>query len=363
MKTAQHLREILAKRGLRVSEPLGGTGFYVDIEGAHPGPSIGYRAEMDGLPVQDLKQTPYTSEHAGVMHACGHDAHMAIAVGVALTLHRVRRQLHGMVRVFFQPNEEGAPSGSVPMIREGVLDGLEAAYCIHVDPTLHVGTYGLVNGIVTASSDWFRVRVCAPTTGHSARPHQAKDTIWIATLLLQQFYQLLGRITDARNPAVLTVCIFNGGTAYNVVPCEVEFEGSLRFLNEDDRDRVIHHMQRTVEQFAALHDVKIHIDFRSGLSSVVNDARMVSHVRETIRLLFTDSATVNIPVPSMGSEDFANYLEYIPGMLLRVGTRSTRHTSFPLHDAHFDIDEHALAPTVQLMSSVLMGHLEQRILA
>lgn len=360
--TARFLHALLESRGLEIRGPLAHTGFYVEIVGAHVGPRVGYRADMDGLPIRDAKQVPYASKNDGVAHACGHDAHMAIGVGVALTLQRLRKSLHGTVRVFFQPNEEGVPSGSVSMVREGILDGLEAVYCIHVDPTLDVGTYGLRDGTVTASSDRFRVRLCGPATGHSARPHKSKDTIWIATLLLQTFYQLVGRVTDARSAGVLTVCIFNGGTAHNVIPSEVEFEGSLRFLNDDDRSYMKLYMRRAAEQFAALHDLKISLEFRSNLPSVINDRRMVSHVRDVIRHLFSDSALFEVPVASMGAEDFANYLEYVPGILLRVGTRSNRHTSYPLHDAKFDMDEAALAPTVQLMSSALIGHLQQRIL-
>ncbi len=360
--TARFLNALLQSHGLEIRGPLARTGFYVDIVGAIAGPKVGYRADMDGLPIRDAKKVPYASKNDGVAHACGHDAHMAIGAGVAMTLQRLRKSLHGTVRVFFQPNEEGVPSGSVSMIREGILDGLEALYCIHVDPTLDVGTYGLRDGTVTASSDRFRVRLCAPATGHSARPHKAKDTVWIATLLLQTFYQLVGRVTDARSAGVLTVCIFKGGTAHNVIPSEVEFEGSLRFLNDDDRAYMKLYMRRATEQFAALHDLNINLDFRSNLSSVVNDRRMASHLRNVIRHLFSDSAIHEIPVPSMGAEDFANYLDYVPGILLRVGTRSNRHTSYPLHDAQFDMDEAALAPTVQLMCSALIGHLQQRIL-
>ncbi len=362
VKTSHMLQSLLASRGLDVKGPVAHTGFYVDIVGAHDGPSVGYRADMDGLPVKDAKQVPYASRNEGISHACGHDAHMAIGAGVALTLHRLRLNMHGKVRVFFQPNEEGAPSGSLPMIKYGILKDLEALYCIHVDPTLDVGTYGLIDGTVTAASDRFRVRLDARATGHSARPHKAKDTIWIASQLLNHYYQLVGRITDARNPSVLTVCIFKAGTAHNVIPKEVEFEGGLRFLGEADRDFLREFMLRAAEQFGALHGVRIDLRFFPGLPSVVNDHTLVSHVRRTIEALFTRRAIHEIPVPSMGSEDFANYLEYRSGMLLRVGTRSNRHTSYPLHDANFDLDERALAPTVQLMSTVLMSHLHQNIM-
>ena len=361
-ETSRFLQALLQSRGLEVQGPVAHTGFFVEITGAHPGPKVGYRADMDGLPVPDAKQVPYASKRKGVSHACGHDAHMAIGAGVAITLNRLRSEMRGSVRIFFQPNEEGVPSGSTPMIREGILDGLEAVYCIHVDPTLDVGVYGLRAGAVTAGTDRFRVRLRAPATGHSARPHKSRDTIWIATLLLQHYYQLIGRVTDARNPAVLTVCRFSGGTTHNVIPKEVEFEGGLRFLDDDDRTVLKRYMRHAAEQFAALHDLEITLEFRGGLPSVDNHARLVDHVRNAILFLFSHSAVHEIPLPSMGSEDFANYQEYVPGMLLRVGTHGNRHTSHPLHDAQFDLDEAALAPTVRLICTMLMGHLEQNIL-
>ena len=361
-RTSHYLRTLLESHGLETSPPLATTGFYADIVGDLPGPSIGYRADMDGLPIQDLKNVPYASQHEGLTHACGHDVHMAIGVGVALTLNKARHELHGTVRIFFQPNEESDPSGSVPMIEDGVLKGLEAVYAVHVDPTIDSGQFGLVDGVVTAACDRMKVRLTQPSTGHSARPHKVKDLIWIATQLLQQLYQLMGRITDARNPAVLTICMFNAGSTHNVIPSEVAFEGGMRFLNEEDRDFVKEFVVRLVKQFAVIHAVNIELVFCSGLPMVINDSRMVQLVENVAQSLFSESAIVHISVPSMGSEDFANYLEHVPGLLLRVGTRSGERTSYPLHDANFDVDENSMAPTAQLMSTVLVEHLRQRVL-
>jgi len=361
-ETAHYLRTHLESHDIKTSPPIAGTGFYVDIVGAHEGPAVGYRVDMDGLPIQDAKDVSYASRNDGATHACGHDAHMAIGVGVALMLHQIRQDLHGTVRIFFQPNEEGNPSGSVSMIEEGILEGLEAAYAVHVDPTLDVGLYGLVDGIVTATSDRMHVRMTQSTTGHSARPHQVKDLIWIATLLIQQLYQLLGRITDARNAAVLTICVFRAGTTHNVIPREVEFEGGMRFLSDGDRSYVKRFICRIIEQFAATHEVPIELTFRGGLPKILNDPRMLRHIHDTASRLFSDAAVVPISVPSMGSEDFAHYLEHVPGILLRIGTRGNHRTSYPLHDALFDIDEAALAPTALLMSTVLAEHLRQRVL-
>ncbi len=362
-QTSRFVRNKLESYGLKVEGPIAKTGLFVDIKGTHPGPMVGYRADMDALPIQDTKQVPYASQHAGMAHLCGHDMHTTVGIGVALLLNQLREKLHGSVRVFFQPNEEGGPpSGSVPMIHEGVLQGLKAAYCIHADPTLDVGRYGLIVGPVTAAADQLKVTIKAQATGHSARPHQAKDTIWIATQLLNLLYQYTGRITDARNAAVLTICVFRGGDAHNVIPSEVWFEGTLRCLNNDDRNYIKHFIRHTVEEFAALHDVHIDADFQRGLPPVVNDARLIGNVRETIENLFGGASIFEIPVPSMGSEDFANYLEYIPGVLVRVGTRSGKRTSYPLHDSNFDIDETSLAPTSQLMASVLINHLRNGVL-
>ncbi len=362
-ETSAFLQEQLAEQGLLCDGPIAETGFYVDIEGAKSGRAVGYRCDMDALPLQDAKQAPYASRNPGAAHACGHDAHMAVGLGVALALSRIKSQLAGRVRVFFQPNEEGTPSGSVPMIRDGVLNGLEGVYCIHVDPTLDVGSYGLADGTVTAALDRFGVRLDASSTGHSARPHQTRDLIWIATQLLNLFYQYAGRITDVRNPAILTVCSFRGGEIHNVMPSEVEFQGTLRTLDDRDREFLKQYMRHTAEQIAALHDVHLELEFQSGMPCVVNDARMLVLVREQIVQLFGEKAPVDIPVPSMGSEDFAHYLDYVPGFLLRVGTRGSRHTSHMLHDANFDVDDAALGPAVKLMSQVLQHHLATRPLA
>lgn len=361
-ETYQFIRRHLEMAGFTVVGPLAKTGLYVDIVGVHPGPKIGYRSDMDALPIQDGKSVSYKSQHDGVAHLCGHDAHMTVALGVALLLQHLRDQLHGSVRVFFQPNEEGTPSGSLPMIQAGVLEDLEAVYCIHVDPTLDVGVYGLMTGPVTASSDRMRVCIRAERTGHSARPHQAKDTIWIANQFLNQCYQYTGRITDARNAAVLTVCMFKGGDAHNVIPLEVTFEGTLRCLNYDDRTHLKAVIHQTAEQFAALHGVSIDLEFVSSMPSVVNDRRLVLNVRNTIEQLFGPEASFDILLPSMGSEDFAHYLDYLPGMLARVGTASGHRLSFPLHDNQFDLDDACLQPAVQLMSQALINHLRRGIL-
>lgn len=362
-RTSGFIRRVLEEHGLDVQGPIAETGLYVDIDGGTSGPAIGYRADMDALPIADAKSTDYASSSPGVAHLCGHDVHSTVAVGVAILLHRMRSRLAGRVRVFFQPNEEGTPGGATAMIRDGVLDDLEAVYAIHVDPTLDVGRFGLLSGPITASSDRFRIRIRSRSTGHSARPHESADTMWIAVQISNALYQLSGRITDARNPSVLTICRFHGGDAYNVIPAEVEFGGTLRSASTDDRQTLVRRIEHVATEVASVNGARAHVDFQYGSPAVVNDERIVDHLEETIRRVFDGDAVYNVPQPSMGAEDFAHYVARIPGALLRVGTFSGPRTSFPLHDAHFDIDERALAPTAHLMAEALSSHLERRLLA
>ncbi|PSQ82205.1 MAG: amidohydrolase [Bacteroidetes bacterium QS_8_68_15] len=362
--TSRFLRETLERYGLDVHGPVAETGFWVDIGGTTSSangrpPRVGYRADIDALPMQDAKSVSYHSRADGVAHLCGHDAHSAVGVGVALLLHARREQLPsgGGVRVFFQPNEESVPSGAPMMIDDGVLDGLDTVYAIHVDPTLEIGRYGLKTGPITASSDRFDITVRGRGSGHSARPHEAVDAVWIANQVMQALYQLAGRITDPRHAAVLTLCRLEGGQAHNVIPPEASFGGTLRTVKEKDRNFLREKMQRVAEETAALYGGTAELDLMTGAPPVVNDAEAVAAARRAIEAHFGPEAVYDIPKTSMGAEDFAYYLREVPGALLRVGTQSGPETRFPLHDGRFDIDEHALAPTARLMADLLEARL------
>lgn len=359
--TSRFIRKTLEQCGLEVHGPLAKTGLYVEIEGERPGGRVGYRADMDALPARDAKQVPYRSRNEGAAHLCGHDAHTAIGIGVALMLQHRRHELPGRVRVFFQPNEEGLPSGAPLMIQDGVLRGLDAVYAVHVDPSLGVGRYGLTSGPVTAASDRFTAFVRHEGSGHSARPHETVDTVWVAIQIVNTLYQLVGRVTDPRNASVLTVCRFAGSQAHNVIPDEVEFGGTLRTTSTDDRPFLRQKIAQVAEHIATLHGASANVEFQKGAPPVINAPTLVENVAETLKETLGQHAIYHIPRASMGGEDFAHYLEHVPGALIRVGTASSPETSHPLHDDRFDIDETPLAPTAQLMAQVLINHLDHHL--
>jgi amidohydrolase len=358
--TSRFIRAVLETHGLTVNGPIAETGLYVDIKGDHPGPTIAYRADIDALPITDQKDVPYKSRNEGVAHLCGHDAHTAMGIGIAVYLDHHRDEIHGTVRVFFQPNEEGIPSGAPLMIRDGVLEGVSAVYASHVDPTVDSGRYGLMTGAVTASADRFRIRVIAGSTGHSARPHQATDPIWIANQIMSDMYQMLGRISDPRKPAVIAICRMRAGEAYNVIPEEAEFGGTFRCTANEDRMVFKQQIEKTARYVGEGQGARVEVDFDLGSPPVINDGELIHVLREAIEEDRGKEAIFNIPVPSMGAEDFAHYLDHVPGALIRVGTRNSPETANVLHDSRFDIDETAMAPASIILSKAIVKYLRRK---
>ena len=358
--TSATVKAWLTERGLTPGPPLAGTGFAVEIEGAHPGPIVAYRADMDALPIEEATDAPYRSQTPGVMHACGHDAHMTIASGVALLANARRDEMHGTLRVFFQPNEESSPSGAPVMIEDGVLDGVSAAYAVHVDPTLAVGRVGLRAGSFTAACSPFLVTVASGKSGHSARPHETADTIWIAQQIMAELYQLAGRVTDARRPSVITICRVQGGDALNVIPSQVEFGGTVRCSDTETLTFLREKIRRVAGALGAVYNADVDVDYAHLLPAVVNTADEVQTAREVTLETLGDEAAVELPLPSMGGEDFSYYLREVPGAMLRIGTASGERTRYPLHHSRFDLDEAALPLAARLMTEVCLRDLAGR---
>ena len=359
VETAAYLDRSLRALGL-TPVAAAGTGCWVDIVGERPGPFRLYRADIDALPIHDAKRdVPYASRTPGVAHLCGHDAHTAIGLGVARLLAERRATLAGTVRVFFQPNEEGVPSGAPAMIADGVLaapDGSAPVGCVavHVDPALSVGQFGFIAGPTTASVDRFDVTVRSTGSSHSARPHLAPDPVWLATLLMQHAYTLAGRVSDARQTTVLSIGILRAGSTHNVIPAEVSFGGTLRSLSDDARRRVQEAFVAFATALDTAHGTDTTVVFEHGSPPVVSDARLVDLATALTAETLGEEAVVRFALPSMGAEDFAYYTQHVPSVFIRVGTKGSPRTAYPVHDARFDIDEAALAPAARLMADLLV---------
>lgn len=361
--TATLVQDILSSlgRGRIQRSKAGGTGLWIDISSERPGiadagPLLAYRADMDALPLEDLKGVDYRSRVTGAAHLCGHDAHTAMAVGVAIRAMAYAETLPFNLRVFFQPNEEGTPSGAPRMIEDGVLEGVQAVWGAHVDPTLRSGTYGLIPGPSSASFDQFDMEVEVAGSGHSARPHLNGDAIWLMLQWLQQAYTLPGRITDARLPASFTVTRLKGSDAYNGTPKVAWAGGTLRCLDVSVRETLKYRLSHLAADLGQLHGAQIRLAWTEGAPPVINDRQLTEEMRATIVDALGASSVVDVPLPSMGGEDFAHYGLLKPAILLRVGSASGPDTEHALHDGRFDIDESVLGPTADIILKAMALH-------
>jgi amidohydrolase len=352
-KTAARLREACERGGLVPSDAVAVTGFYVDVGPATDG-FLAYRADIDGLPITDLKTTAYRSTCPGFGHLCGHDAHSTIATGVARLLKGREQELKRRVRVFFQPAEETSPSGAPEIMNAGVLDGAELILGIHCDPTLPAGSFGLKAGADTASFDGFDITVHAPYALHSARPHTGPDAMWIALKLASELYALPTRITDSQVASVIAVGTFHGGQAINAIPESVRFTGTIRTSGEEARRILNDHVARLIDGYQQIYGVKIERIRHEGSPPVVNDEALTARVGAHIRSVFGSDKLVPRS-QSMGAEDFGHYTARMPGAFVRVGTRAGEATGHELHSNYFDMDESVLAPTCALFADTLIA--------
>ena len=358
-ETSRTVRAWLEARGFTV-HAAAGTGLFVDGAGERDGPTVGYRADMDALPIHEATEVPYRSQTPGVMHACGHDAHMAVACGVAMLARERRAEMAGSLRVLFQPAEEIVPSGAPAMMRDGVVDGLSAIYAVHMDPSLAVGRFGFRVGPLTAACAPFRITVRSERSGHSARPHEATDTVWVAHGIVNELYQLAGRVTDARKAAVLTVCRFQAGDALNVIPAEVEFGGTLRCVDGETFGYLREKIRRVAGALGAAYKADVDVAIDPVLPAVVNTEHEVALARGAAVSVFGEDTAVDIALPSMGGEDFSYYLQKLPGCMVRVGSAGGPETMYPLHHARFDLDEGAIPLAARLMTEVCLRDLAAR---
>ena len=335
-QTTELVVDELRRNGLSPRTRTPRTGLTVEIGSGHP--AVGFRADLDALPIQEPEGLEFRSEVPSVMHACGHDVHTAIGIGLALALARLQ-PFKGRVRVIFQPAEETFPGGGQEMVREGAADGLDSIMAFHVDPTIAAGRVGLRSGAVTASADRFFITLEGPG-GHTARPHRTVDLIYAAGKIITDLLALIDRLTDSRAPLALVFGRVAGGTADNVIPSTVELSGTCRTLDRGMWEEIPALLDRLVQEIAAPTGAKATSHFQRGIPPVVNDETVVAICREAIaHNLGLESVTVS--PTSMGAEDFARFTEAVPGALLRLGVKPEGH-DVDLHSSAFRVDEAAL---------------------
>lgn len=337
-KTSTKIAELLASYGYRVRTGVGKTGVVGELgEGK---PIIALRADMDALPINEENTVPYASKVEGVMHACGHDAHSAMLLGVANMLSEV--ELKGTLRLLFQPSEEWEDeeglSGATRMVNDGAMEGVDKILALHVDPDLGVGQIGMSSGLFSAGVDTLYIQIKG-MGGHAARPHELVDPIYLSGYAILAIHGIVSRRVDPNSPAVITIGSIHGGKTDNVVPNEVELLGTMRYRDPNLQDQLHDEIKSALEVTRSLGgDYKLRI--ARGCPPGVNDVGVVEVVKETGIALLGEKA-IHTPEPEMGAEDFAIMCELAPGAMFHLGCRIDGDKRLA-HNSRFDIDESCL---------------------
>jgi amidohydrolase len=319
----------LDENGLTYNDRKPKTGIWLDV-GSEP--AVAFRADLDALPILEPEDNAPRSQNPGWMHACGHDAHAAIAFGVAAALSRM--ELPRGVRILFQPAEEAYPGGALDMVSEGLVDGIKSILAFHVDPTLDTGRIGARVGPITASADKFTIVLEGPG-GHTARPHKTVDLIADAARLVHELPGALRRTVDARSSLAMAFGSIHGGRAGNVIPTRVELRGTARTLDPDLWEAFPGLIDKAISGLMALSGAGYHLDYVQAIAPVVNHEEVVQVATTGISSVLGKD-TVTSTEPSMGGEDFAHFLAEVPGALLRLGSGGQGRD---LHSPGFVLDE------------------------
>lgn len=362
-ETTRELAHTLEEQGLRVTVSDDGLGLYADLEPAggfdptrHR--TVAIRSDIDALAIVEETGLPFASQNPGVMHACGHDMHIACVTGAALALTDLRADLPGRLRFVYQHAEEVAPGGALDMVRAGVMEGVDRILGLHCDPTMEVGTVGVRVGPFTAAADSFDLTIQG-TGGHSARPHEGVDTVFVATRVIGDLYQAASRLFDARSPIVIAVGSIHGGQTYNVIPDQVALKGTVRSLDPNYRLKLRELFEQITAATCATYGATYTLRFKHGAPAVINDARVTDVIARVASDLLGPDAVHTIPLPSMGAEDFSEFLQVVPGAMFRLGTLTPGAESHFLHSPRFNPDERAIAVGARILARAALRLLSE----
>ena len=371
-KTAELVADHLTALGIEIQTGVAHTGVVGVLKGGRPGPVVAIRADMDALPVTEetvlpfksTVRTTYLGKEVGVMHACGHDVHTAVQLGVASVLADMKANLPGTVKFIFQPAEEGPPPGEEGgadlMVREKVLENPvpEAIFGLHALPSLEVGTVGYTIGPAMAAVDHFTVKVRGKQA-HGARPEEGIDPVVMASEIVLALQTIRSRTLSPLEPSVVTVGIIRGGERFNIIPREVHLEGTVRTYNPEVRDRVESRMKSILEGITGAYDGTFELDYDRGTPSVINDPALSREMAGYLAGATGVDKVLVLP-PTMGGEDFAYFSNAIPGFFYRLGVTRPGQPSGGLHTPTMTADSESVTVGMRAMTHLVLEFLNAR---
>lgn len=346
--TQQKIMDELSALGLEPKK-IAGTGVIAQLEGISPGKTIAIRADIDALELQDECNKPYQSQNPGVCHACGHDGHTAMLLGIAKTLVELKHEFSGAVRFLFQPSEERFPGGAEAMIAAGALDGVDYIIGAHLWQTLEVGTIGITYGPMMASPDEFTIKIKG-RGGHASMPHQTVDALLVGAQIAVALNTIVSRQVDPMEQAVISLGVFKAGETFNIIPDTALLNGTVRSFNPKMRTLLFERIEQVIAGICQAAGATFTFDKHLGFLPVINHPE-ISKVLASAGSEALGSEKVLTINPVMGGEDFSQYLEKVPGAFMFVGIGNQEAgIIYPQHHPKFDMDERALFHGVEVMT-------------
>ncbi|MEL1136065.1 M20 family metallopeptidase [Desulfitobacterium sp. THU1] len=349
-KTANYIADKLRALGCEVTENVGKTGVVGLLKGSEAGRTLAIRADMDALPIEEETDHGFCSAEKGVMHACGHDAHIAVVLGAAQILSGMRNSFAGNIKLIFQPSEESPIGGADEMIREGVLENptVDAAMALHVNPGLATGQIGYKEGPFFATVAYFTIEILGKG-GHGALPHQSVNPILVAAECIQALQTIASAQVDPMEPFVLSIGSIHGGQKSNIIPEKVSMEGTVRCFGDDLMNRTGEIMENILRSITAAHGAGYTLKFKSEVKTLINDKAMIELIKEAgEEILGKENALAVSPV--LLGDDFASFSQLVPSAYVYLGVGFPWQPNFALHHPKFDLNERALPLGAALLS-------------
>lgn len=351
-KTAKYIADFYADLGVEVRTGVGGNGVVARVKGGRPGKTVALRADFDALPIQDEKDVPYKSTVPGVMHACGHDGHTATLLQLAKAIHEMQEDLAGEYVFIHQHAEEYAPGGAISMIEDGCLDGVDVIFGTHLWALTPAGTVEYASGPAMAAADRIEFTIQG-AGGHGAAPHQTKDAVVIGASLVMNLQQLVARRVNPIESAVLSIGSFMADNAFNIIADSAKLIGTVRTFDPDVRDLMENEIQRVVDGIALANDCTIEYEYVRGYPAVINHQAETEFLKTVADEILGTEAVTECQ-PQMGGEDFAYYLEKVPGTFFFTGAKPD--APYPHHHPKFDIDESGMLVAAKVLGAAAIDY-------
>ncbi len=359
-ETSKYISNKLQEIGITDITSIADTGILATIKGAKRGKSIGLRADIDALPIEEETNLPYTSANRGIMHACGHDMHSAALLCAAKVLWENRQSIKGTIYLLFQPGEEMFPGGAKKVLESGILDDkdIEAFVALHVSPEIETGKIGIRPGMYMASGDEIHIEVKGKG-GHAALPHTLDDTVLAASSIVVSLQQVASRIGDARIPTVLSIGKFTANGATNIIPSSVKLEGTFRTMNEEWRAIAHERIKEIAESTAKAHHTEAVVDIKKGYPCLTNNPQITDKARTAFIENFGSGNVIDLDI-RMTTEDFGFISNCYPSVFFRLGVGGINGSSGMLHNGRFIANENALKTGTFALTILVKTLLEQQ---